>query len=42
MAKTCEKSNPYNDIEANDFLESIREIVTSIIEKKRQKSKKFC
>ncbi len=39
-AKTCEKSIPYSDIEVNDFLENIREISTSIIEKNRRKSKK--
>jgi len=38
--KTCEKSSPYSDFEANDFLENIKEIVTSIIEKNRRKSKK--
>lgn len=40
IEKTCEKSSPYSDIDTNDFLEGIREIVTSIIEKNRRKSKK--
>ncbi len=39
-AKTCEKSSPYSDIEIDDFLENIREIVTSIIEENRRKIKK--